>query len=374
MKIKVSASELKGEIVVPSSKSAGQRALALSLLHHGRTRLKNLGNSEDEMAALQVIRDMGADIIHDKDGSLLITSAFGSKKHPRIHCGESGLGFRMFAPIVALQDGETELTGKGSLLSRPMNFFDEIFPKLGVGIRSNNGHLPLFINGPLKPKNITIDGSLSSQFLTGLLIAFAYSAKEQANITVNDLVSKPYIDLTLKMLEEFGYRVTNRDYREFIIHPKTNSLEQENIAFEYTVEADWSSASFLIVSAAINGSLKIRGLDMFSAQADKAILEILSSAQIHASIREEELMIRKSEIQPFHFDATECPDLFPPLVALAAFANGSSVIKGINRLTHKESNRALTLQEEFSKMGVQLTLQDDLMIIKGGNANGSTEL
>ncbi len=136
---------------------------------------------------------------------------------------------------------------------------------------------------------------------------------------------------------------------------------------EYTVEGDWSGAAFLLVAGAIAGDIEVTGLDVFSTQADKALLHALHSAEAKLSLEEHKIRIGRTRLKAFHFDANECPDLFPPLAALASFCEGKSVIEGVNRLTHKESNRALTLQEEFGKMGVRITLQDDQMIIEGGS-------
>jgi 3-phosphoshikimate 1-carboxyvinyltransferase len=341
-----------------------QRACALALLHDGETNIKNPGISNDDKAALYIIQALGAVVTENGDGSLSIKGmhdySTGEKKH--IDCGESGLSIRMFAPIAALQTDTITVTGRGSLLNRPMDFFDEIFPALGIAIVSNNGRLPLQINGPLQPADITIDGSLSSQFLTGLLIAFAKAAAKQVTITVSNLKSKPYIDLTLQMMESFGYNVVNNQYNSFTISP----AKVIPAAVNYTVEGDWSGASFLLVAGAISGSLIVKGLDVFSAQADKAILQVLMAAKANISISPEEISISSKKLDPFHFDATDCPDLFPPLVALAAHCEGTSVIEGVSRLEHKESNRALTLQEEFAKIGINIKLQDDLMIIEGG--------
>ena len=127
--------------------------------------------------------------------------------------------------------------------------------------------------------------------------------------------------------------------------------------------------SFLLVAGAINQSIhsiKIRGLDIFSSQADKAILQALIQSEVNLSITEEEIVVRQSKLKAFNFNAVDCPDLFPPLVALASYCEGTSVIEGVHRLTHKESNRALTLQEEFGKMGIDISFQDDMMLVKGG--------
>jgi len=280
-----------------------------------------------------------------------------------MNCGESGLGIRMFAPIAALSDQEIIINGTGSLLSRPMDFFDEIFPKLGIEIESNHGKLPIKIKGPLKPVDITIDGSLSSQFLTGLLMAYGKAATKPVIITVNNLKSKPYIDLTLQVMQEFGYSVINHQYESFEIHPVNVPSHQPK---NYLVEGDWSGAAFLLVAGAIAGQIAIKGLNVFSSQADKAILRALTMSEAVVSIAEDQIVIGPGKLKAFHFDATDCPDLFPPLVALASFCEGTTVIEGVSRLAHKESNRGLTLQEEFGKMGIEITLQDDLMLVKGG--------
>jgi len=226
------------------------------------------------------------------------------------------------------------------------------------------------------PADIRIDGSLSSQFLTGLLIAFAKAATKPVAITVSNLKSKPYIDLTLQMMKHFGYEVENDAYKKFIVKPSfgyaqdlpTNPSTSLRI---YTVEGDWSGAAFLLVAGAIAGEITVKGLDLFSTQADKAILKALMDSGTNISIEEKQISINSPlgvGGKAFHFNATDCPDLFPPLVALAGYCNGTSVIEGVSRLTHKESNRAITLQEEFGKMGIAIKLQDDLMMITGGVA------
>jgi 3-phosphoshikimate 1-carboxyvinyltransferase len=242
-----------------------------------------------------------------------------------------------------------------------MDVFDEILPRLGVKIKSKNGKIPMIIQGPLKPDNIEVDGSLSSQFLTGLLMAYGAVA-ENKSIKVNNLKSKPYIDLTLAVMKDFGVDVENRDYKEFLFKLHGASYRETT----YTVEGDWSGSAFLLVAGAIAGNITVKGLDVFSTQADKAVLQALMDCGAGISIKPSHIELRTLPLKAFHFNATDCPDLFPPLVALAACCNGTTSIEGARRLTHKESNRALTLQEEFGKMGIEIALQDDLMLIKGG--------
>lgn len=375
MIVTIQPSAISGIINAPTSKSSMQRACAAALLNEGKTTIANPGKSNDDLAALEVIKILGATVTEVDENQIIITSKGIQPISDEMNCGESGLGIRMFAPIAALSNKPIVISGTGSLLTRPMNFFDEIFPKLDIAIESNNGKLPIKIKGPLQPKNITIDGSLSSQFLTGLLMAFGKAATERVTISVTNLKSKPYIDLTLQVMHIFGYEVINNNFESFLIKPVSKSTDK---IIEYTVEGDWSGGAFLLVAGAIAGKITVNGLDTFSTQADKAILQALIDCSSTISIQEKQIDIGrpatgKSGLKAFHFDATDCPDLFPPLVALAAYCNGTTVIEGVNRLAHKESNRGLTLQEEFGKMGIVIKLQDDLMLVEGGTGvNGAT--
>jgi 3-phosphoshikimate 1-carboxyvinyltransferase len=373
VKAKIQPSVINGTLVAPTSKSSMQRACAAALLHYGQTIIHNPGKSNDDLAALDIIQKLGATVIVNDSEEVVIIAKGIQPVLGEINCGESGLSIRMFTPIAALSDQSITINGTGSLLKRPMDFFDEIFPQLGIEVASNKGMLPIKIKGPLQPKDITIDGSLSSQFLTGLLFAFAKAATKPVTITVNNLKSKPYIDLTLQVMKEFGYVVENNNYESFVINPKPLNPPQDaaHKPLNYTVEGDWSGGAFLLVAGATAGKIVVKGLDPFSTQADKAILQAIIASGATISIEEKQIEIAPPvtglpALKPFHFNATDCPDLFPPLVALAAYCNGTSVIEGVSRLAHKESNRGLTLQEEFAKMGVEIILQNDLMMIKGG--------
>jgi 3-phosphoshikimate 1-carboxyvinyltransferase len=369
-----------------------QRACAAAILHQDIAEIIHPGHSQDDLAAIDVITKLGAQLQSQPD-RLVVNSAGVRPLSPQIDCGESGLGIRMFTPIAALSDQPLVITGRGSLVTRPMDFFDQIFPQLGIRIQSNEGRLPLQVHGPMQPGNIEVDGSLSSQFLTGLLMAYSAAGARDVEIKVRDLKSKPYIDLTLDVMKAFGMQVPeNRDYASFY-YPAASRPVSPGLV-RYAVEGDWSGASFLIVAAAIAGDTVIEGLQKDSSQADKAILLALDAAGVEYSWKNDDLHVHQSQIRnpkpvprdagsdipnlsramrdpkslvrAFSFNATECPDLFPPLVALAAYADGISTISGASRLTHKESNRALTLQEEFGKLGLRIDLDGDRMHIHGG--------
>ena len=364
MKVTIQPSQLKGTIQAPASKSSMQRACAAALLTKGKSVIQNPGHSNDDKAALGIIQSLGA-TTELMDGEWHVDSNGIDPVASKVNCGESGLSIRMFASIAALSEMEITIVGEGSLLTRPMDFFDEILPKLQVRIKSDEGKLPLVIQGPLQPANIEVDGSLSSQFLTGLLLAYAAADATDVSIKVNNLKSKPYIDLTLDVMKQYGLKIPeNRNYEEFYFAASTS--HSPLATRHYTVEGDWSGGAFLLVAGAIAGPITVRGLDLASTQADKAIIDALMAANAGIAMDAKGIQLVPAEMTGFEFDATDCPDLFPPLVALAAYCKGTTSIKGVSRLTHKESNRALTLQDEFGKMGVRIELNDDVMIIQGG--------
>ena len=374
MKVTIHPSQLKGNVQVPPSKSYTQRAFAAALLRKGETIIYNAGKSNDDLAALNIIQQLGAEVSEQEDRIKIVSNGeVRIEENTEISFGESGLGARMFTPIISLSGQKVVLNGEGSLLKRPMSFFQEVLPRFGVEVKTKDGRLPMAIQGKFNSAKgvecnpsatLIIDGSLSSQFLTGLLFTLS-SLPDPEVVSVKNLVSRNYIDITIQVIEQFGLAsITNSfNYERLIIQSK----QPVPGVLEYTVENDWSGAAFLLVAGAIAGPITVRGLDLNSVQADKAIIDVLMSANAGIAIEAKGIKIHPSPMIAFDFDATDCPDLFPPLVALTAYCDGRSTIKGVNRLMHKESNRAITLQEEFEKMGVKIDLKDDLMIIHGGN-------
>lgn len=345
-----------------------QRACAAALLHTGTTIIDHAGNSEDEIAALKIIRQLGATVIQNQTHQYIITGNPSLQTDKMLshtlNCGESGLALRMFTPIAALYSIPITVTGEGSLLHRPIEVLLNILPSLGVQIESSEKKLPIVIKGPLVPKSITIDGSMSSQYLTGLLIALGKSARTTTTLFVNQLQSKPYIDLTLDVLSRFGYQIQSVQDQQFIIHPMQSTPEM----IEYTVEADWSNAAFMLVAGAIGGTVTLQGLSMESSQGDKAIMRVLEQSNAQVQIEHNQITVSKpiDGLKPFTFDATDCPDLFPPLFALAANCQGTSIIKGVNRLLHKESNRGASLQAIGQALDIRLMVEENEMRIFGG--------
>lgn len=367
MEVIISPGSIKGRVPANASKSVMQRAVAAALLATGKSVIYNPGKSNDCLAALDVAGKLGARVEYIKD-TIEITGRGIEPVTRDINCGESGLGIRMFTPIAALSGEEITISGSGSLNTRPVRFFEEVLPQLGVECHTRDGKPPIRVRGPLKPADITVDGSLSSQFLTGLLMAYGAVAEDRT-ITVKHLKSRPYIALTLQVLRHFGVKVIHEDFERFRFGSR-----QQYRACDYTVEGDWSGAAFLLVAGATAGQAEVSNLNVRSAQSDKAILQALQQAGAKVMEGMFTILVEKGPLKAFEFDATDCPDLFPPLVALAASCTGTTKIKGAGRLAHKESDRAATLQEEFGKMGIRVDVLGDEMLIQGGTGIRAAEV
>lgn len=371
MIVSIASSQIKGKLKAPLSKSSMQRACAAALVRAGKTVIHHYGKSDDDSAAISIIEKLGA-TVERQDDDLIVVSKGIVPIDNTIHFGESGLSARLFTSLAALSHVQISMTGAGSLLERPMHFFDDQFQKLSVKFHSQQGRLPFQIQGPMIPKDIEIDASLSSQFLTGLLFAYSAGQANDVTIKVNHLKSKPYVDLTLDVMSKFGMKVPKCTPYESYYFDKETVIPSSTI-IHYSVEGDWSGAAFLLVAAAIAGTVTLEGLDVNSKQADTKIVSALKDCGSVLQINDHHINVSQAPLTAFSFDATDCPDLFPPLVALAAYCKGKTVIKGISRLIHKESNRAITLKDEFGKMGIIIELIDDEMIIHGVDyATGNT--
>ena len=360
---------LRGTITPPCSKSYAQRALAAALLATGRTTLRGIELCRDTRSAIAAIEALGATVEIIDDNTIAIEGGF-SPRTDRLNVGESGLSARLFTPIAALDNKPMCISGEGTLLHRPMSMMIEPLKELGVEVRDGGGRLPIEVCGPMRGGRVVVDGSMSSQFVTGLLIALPL-AKRDTTVEVRGAVSIPYIDMTLDTIERFGVEVMYQegDYSEFFIEG-----EQSYQAVDYTIESDWSAAAMIMVAAAIAGEqVRITNLSTLSRQADTAICRALERAGASLVIEENAITVSHRELEAFTFDATHCPDLFPALVALAAAAEGVSTIYGIVRLKGKESDRGEVLKEEYEKLGIEIELdyEENVMRVVGGKVSAA---
>ena len=348
-----------GTIAIPSSKSDGQRALLAAALAKGESKLINLGESKDELAMLSTIKQLGAKTKRTDKTTLSVIGIKQFPKEAEINMGESGLGIRLMTSVCAANEGVFMIYGKGSLETRPLTFFEETLPKFNAKISSNNGLIPLEIEGPMHGSEVEMDGSQSSQYISGMMMALPL-LKEESRIHVSNLNSLPYLQMTLDTLNKFGIEILQKNYEDFIVRGKQNYIPTT-----YTIESDWSSASYWLVASALGYNIKLTGLSMTSLQADKLILDAFEAANCIVEYKDKKIRVNGRNRKPFKFDATHCPDLFPALATFAALSDGKSEIKGVSRLTHKESNRGIVLQEEFANIGVIIILDGDIMHIHG---------
>ena len=359
MKTTIHKGRIAGSITAPASKSYAQRAVAAALLAGGETTLTHLDLCNDTRAALDVARRLGASVSHE--GTTYTIRGGLNPVSTKLNIGESGLATRLFTPIASLCHMPITINGEGSILRRPIEMMEEPLQALGVEVISNGGYLPISVKGPMRGGEIHVDGSLSSQFITGLLMALPLSPNDTV-LHVENLKSRPYVDMTIDLAARFGVAIEHNNYEQFYI-----AGGQHYTPCTYNIEGDWSGASCLLVAGATAGSITIRNLNHISLQADLAIIEALARAGAEIITTNSSVTVHGGPLHAFEFDATDCPDLFPALAALAASCEGTSVLTGTQRLTYKESNRAKTIAEVFGRLGIGVDLsEENTMRITGG--------
>lgn len=358
----VSAGSVKGIIAPPSSKSYAQRAIALALLAQGKSILRNIEFCKDTRSALSCIEALGAKVEVLDHNTIAIEGGLRPQTNT-LQVGESGLATRLFTPIASLWHEAVTIQGEGTLLHRPMIMMIEPLRALGVEVRDGGGYLPIEVKGPIHGGEIEVDGSISSQFITGLLLSLPL-AEDDTTLHVTSPVSTPYIDMTIDTARLYGIEIMQKegDYTEFFIEGG-----QKYTPADISIEGDWSGASSMLVAGAIAGEVTVKNISTLSKQADTAIIRALERAGAGIIIEQDSITVSKRPLKAFTFDATNAPDLFPALAALAAAAEGVSTIIGTSRLRHKESDRAETLRQEYEKLGIEIDIsEENVMKIRGG--------
>ena len=344
-----------GSIKINSSKSIFQRALAISCFSKSEFTIVGDYNNEDTTTAIQICKKIGLDIKINKNE--LKVSGNISKNHENIEINsrESGLSTRIFSVLLSSFFSQTKINLEGTAKNRKFDFSS--LERLGIKI--NNSEESILIDGKIKSGIIKLNNQNTSQLLSALLITMPF-LNGDSEIICKNLVSKNYVDITLEMLKSLGINILNKSYERFII--KGNQKLKKN---KIVVEGDWSSAAFHFVGAAISGKVDIYGLNINSSQGDKEIINVLRKCGSKIKINNSYISVLKDKLIPFVFDATDCPDLFPPLIVLASCCEGDSIINGVDRLINKESNRALSLKKEFSKLGVDINQENNSFRITG---------
>jgi 3-phosphoshikimate 1-carboxyvinyltransferase len=360
---KVSSGQRIGEINIPASKSDAQRAILVAALVPNKSLIYNYGKSDDVKAMLSCIGVLGAEKAV-KNEFIEIQGATQLPRSGRFQCGESGLTFRLIAALSTVIEGSFELHGDGSLLKRDHRFIEDFGGTQNLAIHSVNGHLPYQINGGITSDKYKVNAEGTSQFLSGLLIGLSTQNKE-ITIHAENLTSKPYLLMTLNTISKYGISIAFDGISKFVL-PKYRCYQSTN----YVVEGDWSAASYWIVARLLGHELRIYGLNENSYQADKKILELLKELNVDYDLDKGLFEFSEDVFFGFDFDATDCPDLFPALTTLAVYVRGVSRIRGVHRLLNKESNRSNALVSEFKKLGANICVDGDDLLIVGGGLKG----
>lgn len=343
MDIRVTPSLLHGQITVPPSKSISHRMLICAALAYGRSLLRNVLDCDDTAATAEALKTLGANI-ETSDG---VTVVDGIKEPPAtadIDCRESGSTLRFMIPIAAALGVKTTFRGRANLPNRPITPYLMEFPKHGVCFDTDK--MPYTVSGRLKGGEFAVPGDISSQFITGYLLAAPLSGSDCVIRLTSELQSRPYATLTTDVMESFGVRVNTGD-DSFTI-PGSSRYIPHNCE----VEGDMSQAAFFLVANCIGGNTEPTNLNNKSVQGDRVIIEITRD-------------FMKNGGKAFDVDAENIPDLVPILTVLACFADGDSHITGCGRLRIKECDRLAAISTELNKLGANIKAGEDFLTIHG---------
>ena len=377
---------------MPASKSFAQRAIIAAALAQGTSHLSGYSPCGDNESALAAARSLGARV-KVEDSTLEITGIGAFEKCltiKEIHVGESGFLTRMVIPVLSVvADGPVHVTGEKTLLNRPLAGAHDIMASFGVRLkpegretaRKNDCCVPLTVQGPLVPGRADVSGKGGSQLISGLLAALPL-AGNRSTVYVHDPRSIPYMFITVDVLRKFGIEIgSEMEGDEDFLQTQDWTLctgvtfkmrgHQHYRAADFRIEGDWSSAANFLVAGAIFGEVEVEGLDTQSLQADISIMDILMDAGAGMSQLEGDspatgpIHVARAPLCAFETDLNNCPDLFPIVAVLAAFCPGTSRIRGVERLLHKETDRAAAIVEMLTQMGVPVTVDGDEMSIEG---------
>lgn len=363
--VMINPSKLKGEIIIPSSKSLCHRAVICAGLSEGVSKIHNVFFSQDVEATCGAMKNLGVDVVLNRKSSEIKVNSTGNLKPKNviIDCFESGSTLRFLIPITATLGKEVTFDGIGKLVERPLQDYYKIFDEQQIHYKNVDGKLPLTINGKLKAGEYRINGNVSSQFISGLLFALTLLDGDSKIIVTTELESKPYVDLTIDALKTFSVQVENHDYKEFIIEGN-----QKYRASDYKVEGDFSQAAFWLVAGTLGADVVCDGMNMNSLQGDKVILDIIKRMGGNVCVEGEKIKALPSKTKGTIIDASECPDLVPVLTVLAALSEGKTEIRNAARLRFKESDRLSAITSELNKIGADIQEKEDGLIIRGKDA------
>ncbi|MEL5864864.1 3-phosphoshikimate 1-carboxyvinyltransferase, partial [Clostridium cochlearium] len=363
--VKIFPKKLKGSINIPPSKSLAHRAIIAAGLAGGESIIDNIVYSKDILATIYGMKNFGVSINEIEKNNNKLLNIKGVNKiqiqNNVIDCIESGSTLRFLIPIALLQN-EREVTfiGSGKLPQRPLDEYYNIFNKKNIFYQNEKGNLPLRVKGKLKPGEFYLKGDISSQFITGLMFVLPLLCGDSKIIITSKLESKAYVDLTMDILNKFGVKIENNNYKEFYI--KGN---QSYVPRNYNVEGDFSQGAFWLVAGAIGEEMSCKNLNINSLQGDKEIINIIKYMGGIININNDCIKVISSKLKGITIDASEIPDLVPILAVAGTVSSGVTKIINAKRVRIKECDRLHAIACELNKIGGEVEELEDSLIIKG---------
>lgn len=364
----ISCGKITGKITAPASKSYTHRALILAGLAKGKSLIKNFLVADDTLATLEALEKLGVKI-RRRDKSLFVQGVNGCFPYTSgkifLNLKNSGTSLRLLTSVAALKKGRVILDGEARLRERPIEDLTHALSLLGVKIKklSENNNLPIEINGgEIRGGEISISGNISSQFTSSLLLIAPFAKKTMVIKINNELKSAPYVDLTIKMMKDFGVDVKNWGFKKLMVK---NGQEYQGQIYE--IEGDYSQASYFWAAAAILGtSVEVGSVYPNSLQGDRGILKILEKMGCLIKLKNRSVIVKGGRLKPVCLDMGNMPDLVPTVSIICACADGISKIGNISHLVYKESNRIQAVVNELNRMGIDARYENNWLIIKGG--------
>ena len=365
-------SDIRGSVNLPGSKSLSNRALLLAALARGTTRLTNLLDSDDVRRMLEALQELGVRYTLSEDRTACIITGQGGKFNTgtspvnslELFLGNAGTAMRPITAVLALSDGEFILTGEHRMYERPIRHLVDALRQAGADITylKTEGYPPLKITGrPLHGGEVEIDGSISSQYITAFLMA-APLMNGTVNLKIRgELVSRPYLDITIEMMKDYGVEVVNNDYKSFIIAGNQQYVAPKQ---PYLVEGDASAASYFLAAAAIKGRVKVTGIGRGSIQGDVKFAEYLEMMGAKVEFFDDHIICEHGELFGIDVDLNRIPDAAMTIAVLALFAKGKTVIRNIYNWRVKETDRLSAMATELRKVGAVVTEGRDYLEIE----------
>jgi 3-phosphoshikimate 1-carboxyvinyltransferase len=359
--------KINGEVNMPGSKSLSNRALLLAALAEGTTEITNLLDSDDVQRMLEALSSLGVSYELSDDGTRCVMQGLGrplgTGEQLELFLGNAGTAMRSLAGTMTLGKGEFTLTGIGRMEERPIDALVEALRSMGCDITclKNEGYPPLLIkaNG-LKGGKVQVDGTISSQFLTALLMAAPYAENDMEIEIVGELVSKPYIDITTHIMAQFGVEVENDNYQRFVV----KAGQKYQSPGKFMVEGDASSASYFLAAGAIKGGrIKVTGIGKKSIQGDVAFAKVLEDMGAKVEWYDEYLIVDGSELTAVDQDMNHIPDAAMTIATTALFAKGTTAIRNIYNWRVKETDRLFAMATELRKVGATVVEGEDFIEI-----------